>query len=154
MTPIDDCVFTCWCASPQVYADNKEYVDQHMKEYAEGKHTFTVALNKVADLTTEEWNSMYKGLKMGSSMPHELHKPTGKQAPASQDWRQYGAVTEVKDQGQCGSCWAFSATGALEGAWVLSSRSMVPLSKQQLVDCSRSYGNRGCESGLMDFAFQ
>ncbi|XP_037072121.1 procathepsin L-like [Pollicipes pollicipes] len=138
----------------KVYADNKAYVDKHMKEYAEGKHTFTVALNQFADLTTEEWSRTYKGLVMGSSQPHETHQPTGKQAPSSMDWRQYGVVTGVKDQGQCGSCWSFSATGSLEGAWALSGRQLVSLSEQQLVDCSRAYGNQGCNGGLMDAAFR
>jgi len=137
----------------KVYADNKAYVEKHMKEHAEGKHSFTVALNKFADLTTEEWTATYKGYVAGQSVPHETHVPTGKAAPDSKDWRVYGVVTAVKDQGQCGSCWAFSATGALEGAWARSGHSLTSLSEQQLVDCSRAYGNQGCNGGLMDHAF-
>ncbi|KAF0290772.1 Cathepsin L [Amphibalanus amphitrite] len=138
----------------KVYADNKAYIEQHMKEHAEGKHTFTVALNKFADLTTEEWSRQYKGLKMGSTTPHKAYEPSGKTAPSSMDWRQYGVVTGVKDQGQCGSCWSFSATGALEGAWARAGNSLISLSEQQLVDCSRPYGNQGCNGGWMDQAFQ
>ncbi|KAF0290773.1 Digestive cysteine proteinase 2 [Amphibalanus amphitrite] len=137
----------------KVYADNKAYIEQHMKEHAEGKHTFTVALNKFADLTTEEWSSQYKGLKMGSTTPHKTHQVTGKALPSSQDWRQSGAVTPVKDQGQCGSCWSFSATGSLEGAWVIAGNSLTSLSEQQIMDCSWAYGNQGCNGGWMDQAF-
>ena len=141
-------------SSLQVYADNKAYIDQHMKEHAEGKHTFTVALNKFADLTTEEWSRLYKGLKMGSTTPHKTYKPSGKTAPGSMDWRQYGVVTGVKDQGQCGSCWAFSAIGSLEGAWAQAGNSLVSLSEQQVTDCSWAYGNQGCNGGWMDQAFE
>ncbi|KAF0291935.1 Cathepsin L [Amphibalanus amphitrite] len=138
----------------KVYADNKVKVEQHMKEYAEGKHTFTLALNKFADLTSEEFARGFKGLKIGSTTPHVMHQNTGKAAPTSQDWRDYGVVTGVKDQGQCGSCWSFSATGALEGAWALAGHTLVSLSEQQLVDCSTAYGNAGCNGGWMDSAFQ
>lgn len=70
------------------------------------------------------------------------------------DWTTSGKVSEIKNQGRCGSCWAFSATGSIESAYLIAKNSTPLISEQQLVDCSRAYGNMGCNGGWMDSAFK
>jgi C1A family cysteine protease len=117
------------------------------------------SINEFADLTPEEFSARvglkggcYKPLRgQGACLGYAL--PAYRVVPDSVDWREKGAVTPVKNQGKCGSCWSFSATGAMEGAWSIKTGNLVSLSEQELLDCSRPYGNQACNGGVMEEAF-
>lgn len=119
---------------------------------------FTMGVNQFTDLTPEEFKAKWVGgLKAEvGSYGCKTFSSSASGAPASVDWRNNGAVTSVKDQGQCGSCWSFSSTGAIEGAWAISKGELVDLSEQELVDCATgiSYGSHGCNGGQMEGAFK
>jgi len=119
---------------------------------------FTMGINQFTDLTPEEFKSMYVGgLKAEvGSYGCKTFSSHGSSLPSSIDWRNKGAVTSVKDQGQCGSCWTFSSTGAVEGAWAIAKGQLVDLSEEQLVECATgiSYGSHGCSGGQMEGAFK
>ena len=121
------------------------------------KQNFTMAINRFTDLSATEFKKTVVGaglLQTTATSPCDAYSFQNSKVPDSIDWRTQNAVTPVKDQGQCGSCWSFSATGAMEGAWAISTSKLVSLSEEQLVECSRSNGNLGCKGGLMDNAFQ
>ncbi|KAL9385973.1 hypothetical protein Peur_022983 [Populus x canadensis] len=138
----------------EIFKDNLMFIDQHNSE----NRTYTVGLNRFADLTNEEYRSMYLGTRTGHKkrLPKtsDRYAPrVGDSLPDSVDWRKEGAVAEVKDQGGCGSCWAFSTIAAVEGINKIVTGDLIALSEQELVDCDTSY-NEGCNGGLMDYAFE
>ena len=118
-----------------------------------------MGINQFTDLTSQEFKDTYvSGLKSATvgSYGCKTFSSSASGVPSSIDWRTKGAVTTVKDQGQCGSCWTFSATGAIEGAWAIAKGQLVDLTEQQLVDCATgiSYGSHGCSGGQMEGAFK
>jgi len=121
-------------------------------------HTYTMGMNAMGDMTLAEYKATKLGYKqVDRSFLRSKNGPAHKHvkaAPASVDWRTKGVVTPIKNQQQCGSCWAFSTTGSVEGAAAIASGKLVSLSEQQLVDCSGAQGNQGCNGGLMDQAFE
>lgn len=135
---------------------NLAFIEKHNAEFEQGLHTFTVGVNVHADLTVEEFAALLNGFNktknLYASKTKNIYVPNHKDAPpASVDWRPKGYVTGVKDQGQCGSCWAFSATGSLEGQTFKKTGKLVSLSEQNIVDCDDT--SYGCMGGLMENAF-
>lgn len=136
----------------EIFKDNLRFIDEHNAKNL----SYRLGLTRFADLTNDEYRSTYLGAK-----PHRRNLRTsdryqprvGDALPESVDWREKGAVPDVKDQGSCGSCWAFSAIGAVEGINKIVTGDLIALSEQELVDCDTSY-NEGCNGGLMDYAFE
>jgi C1A family cysteine protease len=138
----------------QTFSDNKKRIDEHN---AKGL-AWEMGVNQFTDLTQQEFSDTYLGYlpRQNDYLRNQnLHvPPAGQVLGDSLDWRTKGAVTPVKDQAQCGSCWAFSTTGSVEGANQIKSGQLTSFSEQQLVDCAGSAGNQGCNGGLMDDAFE
>ena len=139
----------------QVFRENLRNIVVHNLDNTQN---FTMSVNQFSDLSPQEFKEQYvSGLKVEvGSYGCKSFSSSGTSAPASIDWRVKNAVTSVKDQGQCGSCWTFSSTGAIEGAWAISKGTLVDFSEQELVDCATgiSYGSHGCNGGQMEGAFK
>ncbi|XP_060702249.1 procathepsin L-like [Hemiscyllium ocellatum] len=139
-----------------VWEKHLKQIQLHNLEHSMGKHTYQLGMNHFGDLTTDEFqqfmNQVHR-LEMMNSTRKEHAGPRPFRLPQSIDWRAKGYVTPVKNQYACGSCWAFSAVGALEGQTFKKIGKLISLSEQNLVDCSNAEGNHGCNGGLMEFAF-
>jgi C1A family cysteine protease len=136
-----------------IFKDNLRSILFHN---ADKRENFTMSVNQFSDLTPAEFKSTYiGGFLREAQTACSTYNVKGISVDSAVDWRNKNAVTEVKDQGQCGSCWSFSASGAMEGAWALKKGTLVSISEQQLVDCAKfKYGNLGCNGGIMDNAFK
>ncbi|KAM7498005.1 hypothetical protein LguiA_022419 [Lonicera macranthoides] len=137
-----------------IFKANVEYIESFNKAM---NKNYKLGVNEFADLTTEE----FKGLRNGFKRDHGYASPATSfkyenmtVVPSTIDWRMKGAVTPIKDQGECGCCWAFSAVAAMEGITQLKTSKLISLSEQQLVDCDTYGEDHGCEGGLMDSAFK
>jgi C1A family cysteine protease len=147
-------------------ADARQYAfeaftinDARVQDYNSRGLTYTLGHNSYSDVKPDDFNKqMYGGLaesfvgKREKNYNNELSKVNKDSLPASVDWTTAGAVTPIKDQGQCGSCWAFSTVMAIEGGLFVNTGSLVSLSEQDLVSCDHN-GDQGCNGGLMDQAF-
>jgi cathepsin L len=129
---------------------------KRIEEFNSEKHSYTVGLNYFSDMDNAEFRSLYTMTKTPArpTQVFSQHIVSGVAAQDSVDWRTQGAVNPVKDQGQCGSCWAFGGTAAMEGAWQMSGNTLASFSEQQNLDCSWSYGNEGCNGGWQNVAIQ
>jgi len=139
-----------------VFKRNYQKIERWNELGTYGEATF--ALNQFSDLDPQEFRNMYasgfKSSKSKSTVHVESSTSLRQNVPASMDWRTEGAVTPVKNQGQCGSCWAFSTTGTVEGALFIATKNLVGLSEQNLVDCGNLTNNMGCNGGRVDFGIE
>ncbi|KAM9761747.1 digestive cysteine proteinase 2 [Menidia menidia] len=143
-----------------IWEDNKRQIEDHNQGFLMGRKSFAMAMNKYGDLTRQEFRVLQ------GAMMNAQYAKRGKEVSARRlrynarnrdtwfvDYRNMGYVTEVKDQGYCGSCWAFSTTGAIEGQLYKRTGQLVSLSEQNLVDCSKPYGTNGCSGAWMANAY-
>jgi len=157
-------LFTKWAQTHKKVYHHDDFFNRYnvfranldlIRAHNAGNSSFTLGMNDMGDLTAEEYKK-FLGYVSRDRFPHTSTKvpSTPSNADAQVDWRQKNAVTPVKNQAQCGSCWAFSATGSIEGAHAIKTGTLVSVSEQQLVDCSGPQGDMGCNGGLMDNAFK
>lgn len=138
-----------------IFKKNMYYIHTHNQQGFD----YTLRINQFGDLTNEEFKAKYVGYKKSAGLKSlgvatELLNYIEDDLPLAVNWKSRGCVAEIKNQAQCGSCWAFSSTGALEGAICAKTGKLLDLSEQQLVDCAGKEGNYGCEGGEMERAFQ
>jgi C1A family cysteine protease len=136
----------------EVFKSNLKFIDEHNAKQS----SYRLGLNQFSDLTNEEFKSKYTGRKVSQAVETTTtpFRYENTSPPASIDWRTKGAVTPIKDQGQCGSCWAFSTIAAVEGIVQIKTGKLLSLSEQELVSCDNADGNSGCEGGLQVPAFE
>ena len=139
----------------QIFSSNLKSIISHNLDH---KHNFTMGVNQFTDLTSQEFKSIYaSGLKSSlGSFGCVPFSSQGTNVPAAIDWTKSGVVNPVRDQGYCGSCWAFATTANAESVWAISTGKLLDLSEEFLVDCASGTGyfNMGCNGGQPDSAFK
>ena len=139
----------------EIYETNMKFINKHNMLADEGKYTYWLGETQFTDISNEEFrNSKQVGKLTNISSTCNIVSKYNGSVPDHKNWLEYGIVSSVKNQAQCGSCWAFSATEAVEGVVSLRKGELISLSEQQMVDCSDDYGNQGCGGGWMDSAFE
>jgi len=138
-----------------IFKQNLDYINEHNAK----NMSFQMEMNRFGDLTFDEFSTTYKGrpVRSESTVSSSSFVPISADrvgAGGALDWRTKGAVSPIQDQGQCGSCYSFSGIASIEGAWALKKGALIKLSEQQVVDCSRSLGNEGCNGGYEKNVFQ
>ncbi|XP_009390652.2 cysteine protease XCP1-like [Musa acuminata AAA Group] len=139
-----------------IFKDNLKHIDETNTE----RKSYWLGLNEFADMSHEEFEHRYLGLNTDLPKIKDVRFKAREtfmyekaaNLPRSVDWRKKGAVTPVKNQGGCGSCWAFSTVAAVEGISQIVTGNLTSLSEQELIDCDTTF-NHGCKGGLMDYAF-
>ncbi|XVF27513.1 hypothetical protein REPUB_Repub14bG0114100 [Reevesia pubescens] len=139
----------------KIFKENLEYIENFNNA---GNKTYKLGINEFADLTHEEFVATRTGYKKRdnptkTTVISSFRYESVTEVPTSLDWREKGAVTAIKNQGQCGCCWAFSTVAAMEGITQIKTGKLISMSEQQLLDCSTN-GNRGCGGGWMTNAFK
>nr|AHA62774.1 papain-like cysteine protease [Solanum demissum] len=139
-----------------IFKENMKFIESINKA---GNLSYKLGINEFADITSEEFLAKFTGLNVPSylspspmsSTEFKINDLSDDDIPSNLDWRESGAVTQVKNQGRCGCCWAFSAVGSLEGAYKIATGNLVRFSEQELLDCTTN--NYGCNGGFMTNAF-
>ncbi|KAJ8549487.1 hypothetical protein K7X08_033194 [Anisodus acutangulus] len=143
----------------QIFKENIERIETFNAREDKG---YKLGVNKFTDLTNEEFRVSHTGYKRSShhkimsssKLKTHFRYANVTDIPPTMDWRKKGVVTPIKDQKECGCCWAFSAVAAMEGLHQLKTGKLVPLSEQELVDCDVESEDEGCSGGLLDTAFK
>ncbi|KAM6572443.1 hypothetical protein CsatA_016523 [Cannabis sativa] len=147
-----------------IFKENVKFIESFNKH--EKKYSFKISMNKFGDMANHEFRALRNGYRSTvasstsssssrpkSSMLFKYENVTHSSIPSSIDWREKGAVTPIKDQQTCGSCWVFSAVAATEGITKIKKGKLISLSEQQILDCDTNPDDQGCRGGLMENAF-
>lgn len=140
-----------------IFSKNVKKIEEHNEKYDKGLSTYKMGINHLADLTAEEFMNRY-GINTNFYQGKRFNKSNKKISKSfkeldSIDWREKGAITPVLDQGECNSCYSFSSVSVVEAQHFITNNNLVPLSVQEVIDCSQEYGSAGCGGGFMESTY-